>query len=59
MQVLNLKEFDVAKDGKDADNKKTVKLRFHLSDGESTVLAMMNKQVYDKLESPISNNDVI
>jgi hypothetical protein len=59
MQVLNLKEFDVLKDGKDADNKKTVKLRFHLSDGESTVLAMMNKQVYDKLESPIANNDVI
>jgi hypothetical protein len=49
----------VLKDGKDADNKKTVKLRFHLSDGESTVLAMMNKQVYDKLESPIANNDVI
>ena len=44
MQVLNLKEFDTVKgDGKDADNKKTVKLRFHLSDGESTVLAMMNK----------------
>ena len=44
MQVLNLKEFDVVKpDAKDADNKKTVKLRFHLSDGESTVLAMMNK----------------
>jgi hypothetical protein len=58
LQVLNLKEFDTPKDAKE-DNKKTVKLRFHLSDGESTVLAMMNKQVYDKLEGPIANFDVI
>jgi hypothetical protein len=25
-------------------------MRFTLSDGESTVLAMMNKQVFDKME---------
>jgi len=50
--------FDTTADAKE-DNKKTVKLRFHLSDGESTVLAMMNKSVYDKLDAPINNFDVI
>lgn len=39
--------------------KKSVKLRFHLSDGESKVLAMMNKQVYDKLEDKIEAFDVL
>lgn len=39
LQVLNLKEFETAAD----QTKKCVKLRFQLSDGESTVLAMMNK----------------
>ena len=46
LQVLNLKEFETSAD----QAKKWVKLRFQLSDGESTVLAMMNKQVYDKME---------
>ena len=39
LQVLSLKEFDT----NDKEAKKCVKLRFQLSDGESTVLAMMNK----------------
>lgn len=35
-------------------------MRFTLSDGESTVLAMMNKQVWDKLEGQtIPQNSVI
>ena len=41
------------------DNKKTVKLRCQLSDGESSVVAMMNKQVYDKMEDALSNFSVI
>ena len=57
LQVLNLKEFD--NDAAAADSKKTVKLRFHLSDGESTVLAMMNKQVHDKMEGEIKNFDIL
>jgi hypothetical protein len=62
LQVINLKEFDPSsKSNGDAqqDAKKSVKLRFCLSDGESTVLAMMNKQVYDRLEGKIENYDVI
>ena len=43
LQVINVKIFDTdsAQEGK--DQKKQVKLRCTLSDGESTVLAMMNK----------------
>lgn len=55
LQVLNIKEFDTSKE----EVKKCVKLRFQLSDGESKVLAMMNKQVYDKMEDKIESFDVI
>lgn len=55
LQVLSLKEFDT----NEKEAKKCVKLRFQLSDGESTVLAMMNKQVYDKMEDRIQSFDVI
>lgn len=55
LQVLSLKEFDMTS----SDAKKCVKLRFQLSDGESTVLAMMNKQVYDKMDDKIETYDVI
>ena len=41
LQVLSIKEFDIT-DTK-AESKKTVKLRCQLSDGESSVVAMMNK----------------
>jgi len=41
MQVLSLKEFPDNESGQEP--KKAVKLRFQLSDGESTILAMMNK----------------
>ena len=34
-------------------------MRCQLSDGESTVVAMMNKQVYDKMEDVIINFAVI
>ena len=35
-------------------------MRFTLSDGESTVLAMMNKQVFDKLDGQsIPQNSII
>ena len=43
LQVLNLKEFDNATTGQQADQKKTVRMRCLLSDGETSVVAMMNK----------------
>ena len=55
LQVLSLKEFETS----EKEAKKCVKLRFQLSDGESTVLAMMNKQVYDKMEDRIDTFDVV
>ena len=55
LQVLNLKEFETSAD----QAKKCVKLRFQLSDGESTVLAMMNKQVYDKMEDRLQTFDIV
>ena len=57
LQVLSIKEFDIT-DTK-AESKKTVKLRCQLSDGESSVVAMMNKQVYDRMEDAISNFAII
>ena len=53
--MLSLKEFETT----EKEAKKCVKLRFQLSDGESTVLAMMNKQVYDKMEENIETYDVV
>ena len=47
-----MKEFETTE-------KKCVKLRFELSDGESTVLAMMSKHVYDKMEENIETYDVV
>jgi hypothetical protein len=47
LQALNVKEFESDPEQK----KKAVKLRFNISDGVSQVLAMMNKQVYDKMVS--------
>ena len=55
LQVLSLKEFET----NEKEAKKCVKLRFQLSDGESTVLAMMNKQVYDKMEDSIETYDIV
>ena len=43
----------------DKDSKKTVKLRCQLSDGESTVVAMMNKQVFDRMEARITDCAVV
>ena len=59
LQVINVKIFDT--DNSEAkDQKKQVKARLTLSDGEATVLAMMNKQVWDKMESEtIPKNSVI
>ena len=59
LQVINVKTFDTEpQEGKDL--KKQVKMRFTLSDGESIVLAMMNKQVFDKMEGQtIPQNSVI
>ena len=57
MQVLSIKEFP--DNDAVADPKKAVKLRFSLSDGESTILAMMNKQIHDRLDEPLENNHVI
>ena len=57
LQVLAIKEFPDNETC--SDPKKAVKLRFSLSDGESTILAMMNKQIHDRLEEPLANNHVI
>ncbi len=52
--MLAVKEFDT--NANSNDSKKTVKLRCQLSDGESSVVAMMNKSVYDKMEDKIENH---
>ena len=61
LQVINVKVFDTSQTkGEGKDEKKQVKMRFTLSDGESTVLAMMNKQVFDKMDQKeIPSNSVI
>lgn len=55
---MNVKEFE-SNTAEPKDARKQVKMRFNLSDGESTVLAMLNKQVYDKLEESITNFCVV
>jgi hypothetical protein len=53
LQVLSIKEFDSNQSS--GDSKKTVKLRCQLSDGESQVVGMMNKSVFDRLDEKLLN----
>jgi hypothetical protein len=57
LQCLQVKEFDTQSGQQ--DSKKSVKLRCTLSDGESSVVAMMNKSVHDKMEDKIENFQVL
>ena len=59
LQAIHVKTFD-GQQQKGKDERKQVKMRFTFSDGESTVLAMMNKQVFDRMETQhIQMNSVI